>query len=221
PRRPDGRPCVRGHGGRCLAPCAGDEQVRAAHDSLVMDIVFWLTGGSEANMCDPLERARNMMGTLSRQRRYEEAQDMRDACAHLQSVRRSYQSLAEAHALGFAALWQHSGNGDGPSVRMNLVLNGRLREAMTLHPSTLEEQLETAFTCIRDWDGALAESSPTYPFVAVPQRELDSLLAVRRWFHEADGAVNKLIVPGPGAGRGPLDTFRQRLVADALEMLHL
>ena len=49
------------------------------------------------------------MQSLSRQRRYEEAQSLQEACDHLLSVRRSYRSLAEARGLCFAALWPRVG----------------------------------------------------------------------------------------------------------------
>lgn len=220
PRRPDGRPCVRGDGGRCLAPCAGDPRVRAAHDSLVMEIVGWLTGGSQPNLPDPVERAEEVMRALSHQRRYEEAQTLRDACDHLVSICRSYQSLAEAHALRFAALWPLTGNGDGPLVRMNLVWNGRLREPVSLHPSTLDQEIGAALADLWDRDGSPAESSAASPFVAVPQKELDSLLAVRRWFREAD-QTTRVLLPGPSPNHERLQALKAQLVAEALRVLRL
>lgn len=220
PRRPDGRPCVRGDGGRCLAPCSGDPQVRAAHDSLVMQIVGWLTGDSDVHLRDPLERAGEVMLALSRQRRYEEARDLRDACDHLLSIRRSYRSLAEARALRFAALWPQSGNGDGPLVRMNLVWNGRLREPVSLHPSTLEQEIGATLAHLWDRNGSRPQSSAAPPYVAVPQKELDSLLAVRRWFHEADQTV-KVLLPEPSAEPEHLRAFTAQLVTEALRVLRL
>ncbi len=206
PRRPDGRPCVRGDGGRCLAPCAGDPQVRAAHDSSGDgDHRLAHRRTPTSNLPDPLERADEVMKALSRQRRYEEAQDLREACDHLLSIRRSYQSLAEARALRFAALWPLTGNGDGPLVRMNLVWNGRLREPVSLHPSTLEQEIGAALAALWDRNGSPSESSAAPPFVAVPQKELDSLLAVRRWFHESrpdrQGAAPRAVEPTTSACR--------------------
>ena len=217
PRRLDGRPCIRGRGGRCLAPCTGDPTVRTAHDGIVMAIVDWLAGGSGGDLPDPVERSGELIRALSAQRRYEEARAMRDACDHLLGVRRSYQTLAEARFLRFGVLWPQSGNGDGPSVRMNLVWDGRLCEAVTLDLSTVEHGIETGLSRIGGRAGALSEPGAT-PFVAVPQWELDSLLAVRRWFHGADGGA-KLVVPGPEAGHGDLSALKARLVAEALEML--
>jgi DNA polymerase III subunit epsilon len=220
PRRPDGRPCVRGDGGSCLAPCAGDPRVRTAHDGLVMEIIGWLTGGSEPNLPDPLERAEEVMRALSQQRRYEEAQTLRDARDHLLSICRSYQSLAEARALRFAALWPLTGNGDGPLVRMNLVWNGHLCEPVSLHPATLEQEIGTTLADLWGQDGALCEPSAASPFVAVPQKELDSLLAVRRWFREADQTV-RVLLPGPSADSERLQALKAQLVAEALRVLGL
>ena len=220
PRRPDGRPCVRGEGGRCLAPCAGDPHVLAAHDSMVTELIGWLTGSSGVNLPDPLERAEEVMWGLSRQQRYEEAQALRDARDHLLSIRRSYRSLAEARALCFAALWPQAGNGDGPMVRMNLVWNGRLREPVSLHASTLEQQIVAALAPLWDRSDSPAESVAAPSLVAVPQKELDSLLAVRRWFREADQTV-RVLLPGPSADRERLQTLKAHLVSEALRVLRL
>jgi excinuclease UvrABC nuclease subunit len=211
---------VRGDGGRCLAPCAGDPLVRAAHDGLVMEIIGWLTGRSEPNLPHPLERAEEAMKALSRQRRYEEAQDLRDACDHLLSICRSYQSLVEARALCFAALWPLTGNGDGPLVRMNLVWKGRLCEPVSLHPSTLEQVIGAALADLWDRNGSPSESSAASPFVAVPQKELDSLLAVRRWFHETDQTV-RVLLPEPSTDHERLQALKAQLVAEAFRVLRL
>jgi DNA polymerase-3 subunit epsilon len=218
PRRADGRPCVRGDAGRCLAPCTGDHVVRVAHDSLVMQIVTWLTGSSEVSICDPLERAEEVMRGLSRQRRYEEAQTMRDACDHLLSIRRSYQSLAEARALCFAALWPLSGNGDGPLVRMNVVWNGRLQEPVSLHPSALEREIGTVLVALWGGNGSPSESNTAQRFVAVPQAELDALLAVRRWFHET-GHGAKVLLPGTSVDDEFVQALKAQLVAEARRVL--
>ena len=218
PRRADGRPCVRGDAGRCLAPCTGDPLVRAAHDSLVMEIIHWLTGNSDLSLRDPLEHAEEVMQGLSRQRRYEEAQAVRDAREHALSVRRSYQALVEARALRFVALWPQAGNGGGPLVRMNLVWNGRLREPVTLHPSDLEQEIGAALAHLWDEKGFSSERSAALALVAVPQRELDSLLAVRRWFHEA-GQTIRVPLPEPSADYDLLQALKARLIAEALGVL--
>ena len=57
-------------------------------------------------------------------------------------------------------------------------------------------------------------------FVAVPQRELDVLLAVRRWFHEADGTV-RVLLPGPSPDHERLQALKAQLVAEALRVLRM
>jgi DNA polymerase-3 subunit epsilon len=220
PRRPDGRPCVRGHGKRCLAPCAGDPLVRRAHDDLVRQVLGWLTGAGALNLREPLECAEDVMGALSRQQRYEEVRDLREACDHLLSVRRSYQSLAEARTLRFAALWPHPGNGDGTLIRMNLVWDGRLRESTSLHPSTLEHEIGAALARLWERDDTEREPRTMFPYVAVPQRELDSLLAVRRWFHETDVAT-RVLLSRSGADGETLQALKARLVAEAFRLRNL
>lgn len=218
PRRPDGRPCVRGEGNHCLAPCTGDPLVRTEHDTLVMEIVGWLAGHAEASLPDPLQRAQAVIQSLSHQRRYEQAQNLQEACDHLLSVCRSYRSLAEAHTLCFAALWPQSANGDGPRVRMNLVRNGRLCEAVSLRFDGLEQQLGAALAGMVDRRTTFPESSAAPPFVAVPQKELDSLLAVRRWFHEGRAAV-KVPFPAAPENHAHLEPLKAGLVAEALRLL--
>jgi hypothetical protein len=55
-------------------------------------------------------------------------------------------------------------------------------------------------------------------FVAVPQRELDALLAVRRWFHEGTAAV-KVPLPTIPPDHEHLEPLKARLVAEALRIL--
>ncbi len=218
PRRPDGRPCVRGVGDRCLAPCTGDSRTRNEHDALVMEIVGWLTGREEVNIPDPVERAQEVVRSLSRQRRYEQAQKLQEACEHLLSVCRSYRSLTEARSLSFAALWPESANGDGPGVRMNLVLNGRLCESSSLRPDALEHGVGSALARVKEEAASEPRIERPPPFLAVQQRELDSLLAVRRWFHEGRAAA-KIPFPTTPADHGYWLQLKDRLVAEALGIL--
>ncbi len=217
PRRPDGRPCVRGEGNHCLAPCAGDPDTRRRHDALVMDIVGWLTGQAGATLPDPLERAHEVIQSLSRQKRYEQAQSLQEACDHLMSVCRSYRSLVEARGLCFAALWPESANGDGPGVRMNLVHDGRLREVVSLRSGTIEQGIGAALARLSAQTAKAPGGSAAPLFVAVPQRELDTLLAVRRWFHEGTTGVK---IPLPAAlGHGDTGPLVTRLVTEASKIL--
>ena len=77
----------------------------------------------------------------------------------------------------FAALWPQAVNGDGPSVRLNLVWNGRLQEPVTLHTATLERDIRGDACALVGPGGRNARERfgrgiPAW--VAVPQRELDS-----------------------------------------------
>jgi len=184
----------------------------------VLKIVHWLAGHADTDLPDPLERAQDVVTRLSRQRRYEEAQKVREACEHLSSIRRSYESLAEACSLRFALLWAQTENGDGPCVRLNLICDGRLLEPASLYPGRTEEVIGAALETIRVADRS-RRSDDGESLVVVPQRELDSLLAVRRWFYETEG-LPKVPLPGPGAQALDWETTRARLVdeADALLM---
>ena len=166
---------------------------------------------------DPLERAEEVARTLARQRRFEEAQSLREAREHLANVRRSYETLAEARNLRFAALWPQAGNGSGHSVRLNLVWNGRLREPVTLHQRTFERQIEIAMADVRD-ERATARANGVPGLVAVAQSELDSFLAVRRWFYEAE-KVRKIVMSEAGDEWSCREAFEAELATEASYLL--
>lgn len=216
PQRPDGRPCVRGEAGHCLGPCADDPRVRKQHDALVVDLVSWLAGDSPPDRPDPVEHAQEVMHGLSRQKRYEEAQRLQEGCEHLLSVRRSYCALSEARDLSFAALWPQTSNGDGPWVRLNLVRHGRLQEPVTLHPATLERDISATLTPLWGQEdervGRQSKGGPAW--VAVPQRELDTLLAVRRWFLET-GHAPTVVIPQRVSDPTARQAVLTRLVEEA------
>ncbi len=214
PQRPDGRPCVRGEAGHCMAPCADDLRTRKQHDALVVELVRWLAGDTPLNRPNPVERAHELIDGLSKHKRYEEAQRLQEACEHLLCVRRSYCALSEARALSFAALWPQLVNGEVTSVRLNVVWNGRLQEPVTLQAATLERDIEAALAPL--WDQA---TGPTVrpakgagAWVAVPQPDLDTLLAVRRWFLEATHTPTVVIPP-----RASYPTARQAVLTRLVE----
>jgi hypothetical protein len=53
---------------------------------------------------------------------------------------------------------------------------------------------------------------------AVAQKDLDSLLAIRRWHNEGTMA-SVVVLPGPDAGSGELEQARERLLAAAWKVL--
>ena len=217
-RRPDGRPCVRGDHSRCLSPCLGDPQVRKEHDALVMGIIRWLAGEADSDLPDPLRRADEVVRSLSRQRRHEEARSLKKAGEHLLSVRRSYASLAEAKRLRFVGLWPQYENGGGPSVRLNLVWDGTLRHAVSLHPEAIDAGVAAVLESL--WEpGPSPPEASAVSLIAVPQSQLDLLLAVRHWFHESDDRTPKLPIPGPESGSTQQRAFKIRLAKEARRVL--
>jgi excinuclease UvrABC nuclease subunit len=219
PRHPDDRPCLRGDHGRCLAPCRGDADAQTQHDALVTELIGWLTGRPSTDLPDPLERADEVIKSLSRQRRFEEAKSLQEARENLLNVRRSYENLAEARELRFATLWPQVSNGDGPSVRLNLVWNGELRESVSLYPPTIEQQIGESLH--RLWHEHLSEdedSSTAPPLIAVAQKELDSFLAIRRWFYDTE-KIPKSVIPGPTEDPARQETFMSQLAAEAFNLL--
>lgn len=185
PRHPEARPCVRRDHGRCLAPCLGEPAARSEHDALVTRIVCWLAGEDDTGLPDPFERVDELTKALSRQRRFEEARGLQEAREHLLNIRRSYEALAEARGLRFAVLWPEAANGHGPSLRLNLVWDGILLEPVSLGPGELDERVGYLLDELwRQDDDRWASRQRV--LVAVPQNDLDLLLAVRRWFYESE-----------------------------------
>ena len=219
PRRPEDRPCVRREHGRCLAPCQGDADVQRQHDGLIVDLIGWLTGRENVSLPDPLERADEIIKSLSRQRRFEEAHNLQEARDHLLNIRRSYETLAEARELRFATLWPQTTNSDGPAVRLDVVWRGGLRAAVSLYEDTLEQQIDEVFGPL--WEERVPpEGSCTglQNLIAVPQKELDSLLAIRRWFYETE-RVTKTAVPKAEDDAAYREAFKTQLAAEARQIL--
>lgn len=182
-----------------------------------MDLVFWLTGQPNPQLSDPLDRAEQEIKALNRQRRFEEAHSLQEAREHLLYVRRSYENLTEASELRFATLWPQTANGHGPGARLNLVWNGRLVESVSLYPRSFERQIDEALA--RLWGGHAGNPPKRDPrFVAVAQTELDSLLAIRRWFLETE-RIAKTLIPEPGDDHSLREAFKRQLTAEAFGIL--
>ena len=211
------RPCVRLECGDCLAPCTGERERVEQHDRLVTGIVDWLTGRAGNAAVEPEERADELVFALSRQRRYEEAQRVREARDHLLSVRRSYQSLAEAVSLRFAALWPEIEEHGCAALRLNLVCDGRLREAVSLAPADLNEELTKRLEVL--WPSrSNGRNRQTDVQALVSQMELDALLAVRRWYKDSE-ATSLVLLPGAQASLEERERAREELLAEALRVL--
>ena len=217
PRTRDSRPCSRGKTGLCLSPCTGSDRRTREHDDLVTSIVWWLAGYPRPELPDPARRAEELARQLADQERYDEARALREACGHLQNVRRSYFALAEARALCLACLWPQAGNGAGPSIRFNLVWRGRLVESASVGPESVERQIGRMLDLVRTLAGRSTAGAGSL-FVAVPQAELDSLLAVGRWLREDQVAV-KVPIPDPGSDPDALAATRARLEAEVRALL--
>lgn len=229
PRQPQARPCDRGRTGGCLAPCLGDPAIRRRHDRLVRQILSWLGGRTDGDLVEPARRVEELAAELAEQKRYEEVQKLRQSWEDLLSVRRSYSALADASKLRFAALWPQESNGDGPTVRLNLIWDGRLCSCVSLRRENLRQDVDAALSgCIdegqrpgeagRVTGHEAATRRARNCHVAVWQHEVDPLLAVRRWLKEAAGP-DAVIITASGPVRAHSDEWRDRLVAEALRML--
>jgi DNA polymerase-3 subunit epsilon len=186
-RRSDAQPCNRGTQGLCLTPCIASPEVFADHDTLVTDLVRWLSGSETSDGLDPISRAEQLARQLSRRGEREEARLAREGCEHLLNVRRAYDALATARTLDFAYLHRWTPVVGAPVVRLNLVLRGNLVACVSLDVNALEQQISGALGPL----GVVLGATPATgndALVAVRQSDLDTLLAVGRWFHEEDHA---------------------------------
>jgi DNA polymerase III epsilon subunit family exonuclease len=190
PRQPGAKPCKRGELGLCLSPCIEAFGTRAAHDSLATDLVMWLAGHRTGEVLDPLLRAEKAARELAGRGLLEEARLAERAREHLVSVRRSYDTLAKARELRFACIWRQSQNDGRAAVRLNLVWRGLLVACWSLYAGTLDQQIAEALEHLRN-HAQHRSAVDCGTLVAVPQKDLDSLLAVSRWFQEGSrgGAV--------------------------------
>jgi DNA polymerase-3 subunit epsilon len=218
PQHTDGRPCVRAEAGRCLGPCAGDQAVRTQHDSLVAGLVEWLAGNTHATIPDPEERMDSLVRALSKQRRYEDAQEVRDAWDDLVSIRRSYASLVEARNLSFITLWPLEHEEDQAEARLNLVWRGKLLRQVSITRDNAGSEIGEVFAALAGMEDLSAQPGEATALVAVPQRELDMLLAVRRWFIEAP-RPSTVALNGHGSAEDRLERWRDQALAHALSVL--
>jgi DNA polymerase III subunit epsilon len=220
PRGTTTRPCVRLQCGDCLAPCTGDQQRIEEHDRLVTGIVDWLLGQPRDGSEDPQERADALVYSLSRQRRYEEAQRVREARDHLLSIKRSYASLAEAVSLRFAALWPAVDDDGGAALRVNVIWDGWLVDAASLPADRVAEGFHARLhtLCTSRPEGRARCTGTSEMPVLVAQKDLDGILAIRRWYKESE-AASLVMLPGAGAGQEEYDRVQEHLVAEAWRVL--
>ena len=224
PRGSAARPCIRLECGDCLGPCTGERQVVAEHDALVMDIVAWLGGPTVEASTDPLDRADRLILSLSRQRRFEDAQRAREAKEQLLNIRRSYQSLAEAMSLRFAALWPVVEADGSVALRLNLIWDGRLQEAVSVPSPMVAQEIEKRLDALWAPSPVACGSpeasgrAPAERPAVVLQKELDGLLAIRRWFKESEVA-SLVVLPGPHAEKEQQQQARERLLTEGWRLL--
>ncbi len=218
-RHPQERPCPRGVAGDCLAPCVGQEAARQEHDQLVHGLISWLAGDAAASLLiDPVAHVEGLMRRWSREGRQDETRELRQALDDLISVKRSYAAMTEAHSLRFAALVPQAPNGRGPSVRLNVVWDGRLLSPLSLSGDDLEQKIETLVAEHMTYDrDDYPEGNDT--FLAVPQDEVDTLLAVRRWFKEQERPA-MVLLPLTGRSRPHLEAWKDRLTTEARLLLN-
>jgi len=226
-----GAACLYGQSGRCLAPCRADPVRLEQHDHLVQNLLAWVTDGSgfadrdrsggggggrpNGAALDPVDRGRAVMRGLSDQQRYEDAQSTRQGIEDLLSLRRAVRALRESQELCFAALWSRSEQTDRPEVRLNLVWQGRLVEAASLHPGTAPLEIGRMLRSLTPL-GAAEDETAARP--AVAQEELDLLLVVRRWWQEHTEA-NVLPLPEGAESEQRIESWRRQLVTEVSRLL--
>ena len=218
----EGESCLFLQTGACLAPCTADETGLAEHDSLVSSLLSWIMGETSpppsetpGPPCpDPPTQATALMRRLASQHRYEEAKEVRDAIEDLGALRRSYRALAQARALRCMVLWPLSSEGTA-RVRVDMVWDGVLRESVSVSPTDASLQVGRLVRSLTVEDEILI---PGKNPVAVPQDQLDLLLAVRRWLLDTPEAT--VVTPPDGScSTCALETWRAQVLDKLLEML--
>jgi hypothetical protein len=178
---------------------------------LVADLVRWLAGRPTESGLDPEVRAEEVARRFSQSGLHEEAQQTRGGVEHLDTVRRAYDALATAQGLNFVYLSRLSCEQELPTVRLNLVLNGALAMAESLSPHTSHQQIVKAMELAEE--GMLSAREDGHrPLVAVPQSDLDCLLAVGRWVQQ-DSHGADVLVHIPDSRRETLERARVQITA--------
>ena len=217
---PKGVGCLYGQTDRCLAPCGGDPERRSDHDDLVLSLLGWVAGEQLPEGDDPLTRARQMMTRLAEQRRFEEAEKVRETLGDLGSLRRAYRALFDASQLDFAALFAPTGDELDRSVRLNVVWKGRMVEALSLTAGTAATEVGRILRGPAQ-PAAEAGSAPigrSRSHLAVPQDQLDLLLVVRRWYLDNPAALT-IGVPDADSPEERLEAWRRAIVSEAQQLL--
>jgi hypothetical protein len=105
---------------------------------------------------------------------------------------------------------------DGVALRLNLVWDGRLRDTVSAEFERGEE-IEKRLHALWATRPAPHTRGADMP-VAVAQGDLDTLLAVRRWYKESE-ATSIVVLPGPDAEREEREQARERLLVEAWHVL--
>ena len=113
-------------------------------------------------------------------------------------MRRSYASLSQARSLRLAALWVNGSDAD-PSVRVNLVWNGKLVEQATVLCSDTEPVFRDLLDKMVAAQNGRRDRTDLPELIAVPQEELDGMLAVNRWFKETPSPAVVMLDKDEGA----------------------
>lgn len=191
-------PCLYGQTERCLSPCCAAAAGRSEHDELVTSLLQWFMGGPVPALGDPVERGHALMGRMALGRRYEEAEVIRGALEDLETLRLSYRALAEAKVLRTAVLWPAAAEGRPRSVHVDLVWKGSLWASARLDQTNAALEIGRLLRSLPTPErtrgaGRVDEHLPETPTdrlpdgtgeavpIAVPQDQLDLLLAVRGW----------------------------------------
>jgi len=205
--------CIYLHTGRCLAPCNGDPKATERHNHLVADLLAWVAGSSTAHTVDPLAEGQASMHRLSRALRFEEAERVRAAIDDLAALQKSYQALAEAAEIHFAALFplRASASSQPEYIRVNIVWGGVLLRAFTVSAATAPLEVGRAVR-------GLPPARRPGPFLSVAPEEVDTLLAVRRWTLDSPGC-DIIHSPQPEEAEATRREWASAVVRRSLELL--
>jgi hypothetical protein len=124
----------------------------------------------------------------------------------------------EARNLSFITLWPLEHEEDQAEARLNLVWRGKLLRQVSITRDNAGSEIGEVFAALAGMEDLSAQPGEATALVAVPQRELDMLLAVRRWFIEAP-RPSTVALNGHGSAEDRLERWRDQALAHALSVL--
>lgn len=212
--RPSPQACLYRQTGSCLAPCVQNIRVARQHDRMVRALVMWLAGHdiTDSNIASPDTAARLELQRLASQLRFEEAARLRSCLEQALALRRAGLAVRQALSTCAAIVWPGFRSSGTPEVHVDIVWEGRLTETVTC-------TVNTAWLNISRAVRSLPKPAPLGDLFALEKKDLDPLLAIRRWLNENPEAARVPFGPLQTDHLEALESWCRQVVRVALQIL--